>query len=128
MLNVFLLLVYAFICAPFDSTSSSNCCLLLFCVPLKWMCSKKCATPEFSCVSLLLPHLTTTPTVTMRCEGEKCSVQTVIPLASLDWKDGRVTVSCIGTSPWFTSFDFTRPRSFGLLIARFILLKEPLIP
>lgn len=48
-------------------------------VPLKRMCSRKCAAPLVSSVSNLLPELIQTPTVAVSAKG-MCSVATRRPL------------------------------------------------
>ena len=45
------------------SNSASSFCWSILAVPLKVMCSRKCAVPEVAAVSLRLPELIKTPTV-----------------------------------------------------------------
>ena len=74
--------VYALMCAPMSSTSTSSCSRVRRAVPLNARCSRKCAAPEFSGVSYRLPVSIHTPMATVG--AGTVSVATRRPVSSVD--------------------------------------------
>ena len=67
-----------------SSMATSSCRCVRRCVPLKAMCSRKCAAPLFEAASYLLPASIQTPNVTVSHSAGTLSVATLKPFLRVE--------------------------------------------
>ena len=67
-----------------SSMATSSCRCVRLCVPLKAMCSRKCAAPLFEAASYLLPASIQTPSVTVSHSAGTRSVATLRPFLRVE--------------------------------------------